>query len=240
MANLNEALIVLVRGIIGFFTLLIFARVLGKQQISQLTFFDYVLGITIGSTASSLTTDLTSTAWSHWVGLFTWTVICFSMQLITLKSKTASSYIDGEPTIVIMNGKIMEDTMKRMRYRLSDLVEQLRDKGVFDLGEVQFAILEKNGELSVLKKLEYQPITAKDMNLRTSLGGLSITLIYDGTVIPKNLNVINKDKEWLSNELKKKGINDPSEVFMAAINPNNNLFIDTYEDCFNKDKSKSQ
>ena len=227
---MSEALIVFVRGIIGFFTLLIFARILGKQQISQLTFFDYVLGITIGSTASTLTTDLTSSAWAHWIGLLTWALICFGMQWATLKSKTISTYIDGEPTIVIMNGKIMEDAMKKMRFRLSDLLEQLRDKDVFDLKEVQFAVMEKDGQLSVLKKPEYLPVTPKDMNLYTGPGGLSITLIYDGTIIPKNLKVIKKDKEWLTDELRKKGITDVSDVFMASIDKNNNLYIDMYKD----------
>ncbi|WML34076.1 DUF421 domain-containing protein [Clostridium sp. OS1-26] len=236
---MSEALIVLVRGIIGFFTLLIFARILGKQQISQLTFFDYVLGITIGSTASTLTTDLTSSAWAHWVGLLTWAVICFTMQLATLKSKTVSSYIDGEPTIVVMNGKIMEDAMKKMRFRLSDLLEQLRGKDVFDLKEVQFAVLEKDGQLSVLKKPEYIPVTPKDMNLYTGPGGLTITLIYDGTIIPKNLKVINKDKEWLTDELRKKGINDVEDVFMAAIDKSNSLYIDLYKD-FGNTKSTKQ
>lgn len=236
---MSEALIVLVRGIIGFFTLLIFARILGKQQISQLTFFDYVLGITIGSTASTLTTDLTSSAWAHWVGLLTWAVICFAMQLATLKSKTISSYIDGEPTIVIMNGKIMEDAMKKMRFRLSDLLEQLRGKDVFDLKEVQFAVLEKDGQLSVLKKPEYIPVTPKDMNLYTGPGGLTITLIYDGTIILKNLKVINKDKEWLTDELRKKGINNVEDVFMAAIDKSNSLYIDLYKD-FGNTKSAKQ
>ena len=236
---MSEALIVLVRGVIGFFTLLIFARILGKQQISQLTFFDYVLGITIGSTASTLTTDLTSSAWAHWVGLLTWAVICFTMQIATLKSKTVSSYIDGEPTIVVMNGKIMEDAMKKMRFRLSDLLEQLRGKDVFDLKEVQFAVLEKDGQLSVLKKPEYIPVTPKDMNLYTGPGGLTITLIYDGTIIPKNLKVINKDKEWLTDELRKKGINDVEDVFMAAIDKSNSLYIDLYKD-FGNTKSTKQ
>lgn len=235
---MSEGLIVLVRGVIGFFTLLIFARILGKQQISQLTFFDYVLGITIGSTASSLTTDLTSSAWAHWVGLLTWTVVCFVMQWATLKSKTISTYIDGEPTIVVMDGKIMEAAMKRMRFRLSDLLEQLRDKEVFDLKEVQFAILEKDGQLSVLKKPEYLPVTPKDMNLYTGPAGLTITLIYDGTIIPKNLKVVNKDKEWLTDELRKKGIMDVSDVFMAAIDKTNNLYIDLYKDCGKTNSSK--
>ncbi|MCT8977653.1 DUF421 domain-containing protein [Clostridium sp. CX1] len=228
---MHESLIVLVRGIIGFFTLLIFARVLGKQQVSQLTFFDYVLGITIGSTASSLTTDLTSTAWAHWVGLFTWTAICYCIQWISLKSKKASVYLDDKPTIVMANGQILEETMKNKRYRLSDLLEQLREKGVFDLGEVDFAILEKDGQLSVLKKVEYQPVTPKDMKLPTNdVSGMSIQLIYDGIIIEENLKSIKKDKQWLKNELKKNGVKSPSEVFAASIDTGGQLYIDRYKD----------
>lgn len=228
---MHEGLIVLVRGIIGFFTLLIFARLLGKQQVSQLTFFDYVLGITIGSTASSLTTDLTSTAWAHWVGLFTWTSICYIIQWISIKSKRASVYLDDKPTIVIANGQVMEEAMKSKRYRLSDLLEQLREKGAFDLGEVDFAILEKDGQLSVLKKAEYQPVIPKDMNLPTNDGsGMSIELIYDGVIIEENLKSIQKNKKWLVNELKKNGIKTLSEVFTASISTAGQLYIDRYKD----------
>ncbi|MDW8800384.1 DUF421 domain-containing protein [Clostridium sp. A1-XYC3] len=228
---MHESLIVLVRGIIGFFTLLIFARLLGKQQVSQLTFFDYVLGITIGSTASSLTTDLTSTAWAHWVGLFTWTATCYCIQWISLKSKKASVYLDDKPTIVMANGQILEEAMKNKRYRLSDLLEQLREKGVFDLEEVDFAILEKDGQLSVLKKAEYQPVTPKDMKLPTNDGsGMSIQLIYDGIIIEENLKSIKKDKQWLKNELKKNGVKSPSEVFAVSINTGGQLYIDRYKD----------
>ena len=149
---MNEGLIVLVRGIIGFFTLLIFTRILGKQQVSQLNFFDYVVGITIGSTASSLTTDLTSRAWPHWVGLITWTALCFILQLITLKSKTAEKFLDGQPTIVITNGKILEKSMKKFRYTIGDLLSQLRDKGIFDLDASSFCSTRKRWSIVHLKK----------------------------------------------------------------------------------------
>ena len=113
---MNEALVVIVRAIISFFSLLIFARILGKEQISQLTFFDYILGITIGSIASELTVDLSSRAWPHWVGLLTWAALAYLMEVITLKSRYLAKYIEGEPTIVIMNGKIMENEIQGNRY----------------------------------------------------------------------------------------------------------------------------
>ncbi len=233
---MNEGLIVLARGIIGFFTLLIFTRILGKQQISQLTFFDYVVGITIGSTASTLTTDLTSSAWSHWVGLLIWTTLCFALQLITVKSKTAEKYLDGEPTIIITNGKILEESMKKYRYTIGDLLEQLRDKGIFDLQDVAYAVLEKDGQLSILKKPECDPLTREDLNLKPSTANIDVEVIYDGSILLENLSSINRNEKWLMNKLNKQGINDATKVFLATYNASSGLFIDLYEDDIEQNK----
>ena len=227
---MNEALVEIVRALIAFFTLLIFTRLLGKQQMSQLTFFDYVLGITVGSIAASMTTDLTSSAWPHWVGMVTWIMAVLAIQWITLKWRYASKYIDGEPTVVVMNGMIMEDAMKKLRYRISDLTEQLRDKGVFDITEVEFAVLEVSGKLTVLKKSPYQPVTPKDMFLKTSYKGIGTEIIYDGVVVEKNLKQVNRDRKWLETELKKQGIKDVSEVFYAELESSGNLYVDRYRD----------
>lgn len=227
---MNEAAVVIVRGIIAFFTLLIFARVLGKQQISQLTFFDYILGITIGSSASTLTTDLTSRAWPHWVGLLTWTIAVLLLQVITIKWRYASKYIDGEPAIVIMDGKILENSMKKMRYRLDDLLEQLRQKDIFDIMQVKYAILEKDGQVSVLKKPEFMNATMQDLNLPIPNNGISTEIIYNGLIIDHNLRQLNRDVKWLYDELRKNNIKSPSEVFFMALNQDGSLYIDKYSD----------
>lgn len=232
---MNEGLMTVVRGIIGFFTLLIFTRILGKQQVSQLTFFDYVVGITIGSTASSLTTDLTSRAWPHWVGLLTWTSLCFILQLITIKSKTAEKYLDGQPTIIISNGKILEKSMKKVRYTIGDLLAQLRDKGIFDLDTVAFAVLEKDGQLSILKKSECDFVTPRDLKLKPPPASIDYEVIYDGSIIQDNLTTINRNEKWLMHKLNKQGINDTSEVFLATYNASSGLHIDLYEDDFKKE-----
>ncbi|NLW56842.1 MAG: DUF421 domain-containing protein [Firmicutes bacterium] len=227
---MNETVIVIVRGLIGFFSLFLFTRILGKQQMSQLTFFDYVLGITIGSIAATLTTALTSRAWLHWVGLATWFLVVLLLQFITLKSRPLTKAIDGEPVVVIMNGQIMEDAMRKARFRISDLLEQLRKKDVFDLSEVEFAGLEIDGQVSVLKKSQYLPVTPHDLGLPTVYKGMSTELIFDGQVVEQNLKQLNLDRAWLDEELKKQGINDPSEVFLALLNTQGNLFIDKYQD----------
>ncbi|MEA4884007.1 MAG: DUF421 domain-containing protein [Clostridia bacterium] len=227
---MSETLVVIVRAVIGFFTLLIYTRVLGKQQISQLTYFDYILGITIGSIAAALTTDLTVTAWPHWVGLTVWTTAGLAMQWVTLKWRFASKYMDGEPTVVIMNGKIMEGAMRKARYRASDLMEQLRVKDTFDLGEVEFAILETNGTLSVLKKSQFHPVTRSDMNLPSQYQGISTELVYNGVVVDQNLEQVHLDRAWLATELRRKGVSDASEVFLATLDTSGSLYVDTFRD----------
>ncbi len=227
---MSETLVVMVRSIIAFFTLLIFAKILGKQQISQLTFFDYVLGITIGSIASELTIDLTSRAWPHWIGLLCWASLGFLMEYITMKWRYAAKYINGEPTIVIMNGKIMESALRKMKFPISDIMELLRNKNVFDLSEVDFAIIESNGQLSVLKKPEYEPVTAKDLKITKKPSGISTELIYDGILIEENLKQIKKDKKWLDKQLKSHGVKDISEVFIATLNPAGSFYVDLYKD----------
>jgi uncharacterized membrane protein YcaP (DUF421 family) len=232
---MNEGLIVLVRGIIGFFTLLIFTRTLGKQQVSQLTFFDYVVGITIGSTASTLTTDLTSSAWSHWVGLLTWTVLCLILQLITVKSKNAEKYLDGEPTLVISNGKILEKSIKKFRYTIGDLLSQLRDKDIFDIDDVAYAVLEKDGQLSILKKPECDFVTPKDLKIKTAGATIDIELIYDGVILKDKLASINRNEKWLMIKLKKQSIYNTADVFLATYNASSGLFIDLYDDHIEQD-----
>jgi len=231
---LSEVLVVAVRSIIAFFSLLIFARILGKQQISQLTFFDYTLGITIGSIAAELTVDLSSRALPHWIGLLSWAILGYTMEFITMKWRYAAKYIEGEPTIIIMNGKIMEDALRKMKYNVSDIMEQLRNKDIFDLIEVDFAIIESNGQLSVLKKPEYENVTCKDLKIKKEKSGISTELIYDGILIEENLRQLNKDKKWLMNQLKSQDIKDISEVFLATLNPGGSLYVDKYKDHIKK------
>ncbi|HHW13057.1 MAG TPA: DUF421 domain-containing protein [Firmicutes bacterium] len=226
---MNEAAVVFVRGIIAFLTLLIFTRILGKQQVSELTFFDYIHGITIGSIAATLTTDLSSRAWPHWVGLATWTAAVWFLQWITLHSRGVAKYINGEPVILIKNGQIMEKNLKKMRFTIDDLLTQLRHQQIFDLKVVEFAILETDGKISVLKKSQYAAVTPDDLKIPTKYQGISTELIYDGTVIDANLKQVNLDRNWLDQQLKAQGINSPREVALALLNTEGELYVSQYQ-----------
>ncbi len=231
---MNETWVVVVRSLIAFFSLHIFARVLGKQSIGQLTFFDYVLGITVGSIAATLSVDLSSRAWPHWVGLFTWTVVVVIMEFLTIHSKHFTKYVLGEPCLLIMDGQIMEQTMKKNRYSLSDLLAQLRDKDVFDLNQVAFAILETNGKLSVLLKPEYQTTTCQDMKIKTSPAQIPRKLIFCGMILEENLIALNLSKEWLFTYLKNQRIKDIQDVFLLSVDSEGAFYCDLYQDHLQK------
>ena len=126
--------------------------------------------------------------------------------------------------------------MKKFRYTIADLLEQLRDKGVFDLDDIAYAVLEKNGQLSILKKPECDSVTPKDLKLKTSTANIDLEVIYDGSILQDNLISINRNEKWLMTKLKKQGINDAAEVFLATYNASSGLHIDLYEDHLEKNK----
>ena len=217
-----------VRGVISFFTLLIFTRILGKQQIGQITFFDYILGITIGSFAASLTIDLSSAAWPHWVGLLVWIILGIMLQIVSIKSKSISQYINDEPTIVLYDGKILGDNLKKTKYTLTDLLEELRLKDVFDVNEVKLTIIERNGHISILKKEQFQDIV-NSMNISENNKNSNNELIFNGIIIDHNLSKLNLNRKWLFSELNSQGFDSHVEVFYAFLDSSMNLKIDSYK-----------
>lgn len=227
---MNETLVVLVRSLIAFFTLLIFARALGKQQLSQLTFFDYVLGITVGSIAATLSVDLDSRAWAHWVSLLFWSLTALILEFFAFRRRGLEEYLSGRPAVVIMNGNILEKEMHSNHYPIPDLLKQLRDKGVFDINQVAYGILENNGKLSVLLKPEFQPVTAGDLQLKPPSGGVNTEIIYNGILVAENLKKAGRDALWLNQTLQDAGVQSTAEVFLMTINEAGEVFIDKYAD----------
>ncbi|MFK0521932.1 DUF421 domain-containing protein [Paenibacillus illinoisensis] len=230
---MEETWVVAVRSIIAFLTLIIYTRVLGKQQMGNLTYFDYINGITIGSIAGTFATDLSSKAWIHFVALTIFTIITIIFQYITLKNRMISKLMDSDPTVVIQNGKILEQNLHKMRVKFDELTMMLRQKDVFDITTLDYAILEPDGSLSVILKPENQPVTAKDMHMHPPKSKLMTELIIDGVLIKQNLKERNKDMNWLTEQLKKKNITI-QDIAFAAILPNDKLYVDLFEDQFSE------
>jgi len=228
---MEETWVVAVRSIIAFLTLIIYTRVLGKQQMGNLTYFDYINGITIGSIAGTFATDLSSKGWIHLVALTIFTLVTILLQFITLKNRTIAKMLDSDPTLVIQNGKVLEQNLHKMRVKFDELSMLLRQKDVFDITTLDYAILEPDGSLSVVLKPENQPVTAKDMKMHPPKNKLMTEIIIDGVLIKQNLKERNKDINWLSEQLKKKKIT-MQDIAFAAILPNDKLYVDLFEDNF--------
>jgi len=218
--------VVIIRSFIGFFLLLVLVKLIGKQQVTQLTFFDYIVGITIGSMASTLSVQVNENTWATIAGMVVWTLLAIILAVIGIKSPFLRKVIEGVPEIVIQNGKIKIDVLKRNKLSMEDLMMMLRSKDVFRVDDVEFAVLEQNGKLSVLLKSQKKPLTPQDMNISTKYNGLPTNLIVDGRLNMEALKSVNLTKAYLEHHIRKKGITDINDIFLAQLDTQGNLYID--------------
>lgn len=217
--------------LLAFGAIFIYTRILGKQQIGQLTFFEYITGITFGSIAGVLATDVGPLKTVlHFVSLTVFAGLTLLMGYLTLESRPARKLISGEPTVVVHNGKILEENLKKMRYNTDELLMQLREKDIFQLGDVEYAILEPNGSLSVLPKSQKRPLTPQDLGMPTSYEGVGTELVMDGRILFENLRQVNLDEKWLLDQLRQRGVSDLRQVVLAVLDSGGNLLLDVRED----------
>ena len=208
----------IVRTVLSFAALLLLTRLLGKKQMSQLTFFHYITGITIGSIAANIAGESETPFWNGMVSLAVWTLLTVLLSFITLKWGGSRVILDNQPTIVIRDGRIDEQAMKSVQLHLDDLNMMLREAGVFTAKDVQYAVLETNGALSVLQKVQQLPATKKDVKAG---GGppqyMPSEIIADGRVNRKNLRLYGLNEEWLLEEIGKHGVSRSDQVFFAQL-----------------------
>jgi uncharacterized membrane protein YcaP (DUF421 family) len=221
---------VIFRSIASFSLLLIGARILGKQTISQMTMFDFVAAISLGAISANLAFNTTIKVHHTIIAFTIYIAIAFLIATISLKNRKGRKFLAGDPTIVIQNGKILERNMSKMRYTLDNINQQLRERDVFNIEEVLFAIVETNGTLTVLKKPQFRNVTRQDLMIAIMPEQkLPIELIMDGEVIKENLEQNNITFAWLESELKKRNLTK-HEVVYAVMAANGNMYVDTYKD----------
>jgi uncharacterized membrane protein YcaP (DUF421 family) len=225
-----EIIAVVIRAAIAFFLLLLMTRLMGKTQLSQLSFFDYIVGITIGSTASTLATNTETPVVAGVTSILVWSGLALAIDRLTLKNLYVNKIMKGEPIVIIKSGKLMEETMARAHYDLEELMTQLRDRGIFDLSQVEEAILETNGKLSVLVKSQYRPVTPADLHLDTQYEGMPQILVVDGNIARHRLAELKLDENWLWEHLRNLGIHDLSEVMVAQLDTTGKLYVDKRSD----------
>lgn len=212
---IHEIYRVVLRSLISVSILFILTRIMGKKQISQLTFFDYVVSISIGSIAAAFAVDDSIGYIKGLTGMVVYSIFPILLSFVSLKSYFGRKVLDGIPTILIQNGKIVENGLKKAEMNINDLLEECRLKNVFDIAAIEFAIMETSGKLSIQLKSSNQPLTPKDMNILTRYKGLCINLIVDGEILEDHLKTIGKDINWLNTELHSKGIKSSADVLLA-------------------------
>jgi uncharacterized membrane protein YcaP (DUF421 family) len=228
--RMPEHIEVILRSIASFSLLLIGARILGKQTISQMTLFDFVAAISLGAISANLAFNTSIKPHLIIISFVIYVAVIYLIAVISLKNKKGRKLFAGDPTIVMQNGKILEGNMKSMRYTLDYLNQQLREKDVFNIEEVLFAIVETNGTLTVLKKPQFRNVTRQDLQITVMPEkNLPIELIMDGEVMKGNLEQNNISLSWLESELKKRNLTSQNVVY-AVMAANGNLYIDTFRD----------
>jgi len=226
---LHDLYIVILYSLIIYFLLLILTRLMGRKLLSQMTYFDFVTAITIGTIgATFITVEV-----QGFIILLSPVILSLLVILtgyLTLKSVPARKILEGEPLVLIQNGKILENNLKNVRYNIDDLMMLLREKKVFNMDEVEFAILEPNGKLSVQKKSQYLPVSAKDLNISTKYKGISSEMIRDGEIVHQNIEQNNLSYEWLYNQLQNNDIENIDDVFLATLSTEGTLYVDLKKD----------
>lgn len=205
-------------------------KLLTKRSIANLTYFDYIATTTLGTIAGNLAFNIKINILVFIVSMSLITLIIMLISFISFKYRPLRSFLAGEPTILIQNGKILEYNLSKLNYSYNYLNQQLRQEGVFDISKVEYAILEPSGELSINLKSQNKPLTPQDLHFSTEYEGLATEIILDGKILKNNLQKNNFNQEWLYNELSKKGIEDVKEIAFAALSSNGNLYVDLYRD----------
>jgi uncharacterized membrane protein YcaP (DUF421 family) len=213
-----------------FIILVGLARIIGRKLLAQMSYFDFTVAITIGTITGSYVVQMVEGMWVL-ISPVLLSLLAITFDYLHLKSLKLRKLTEGEPVIIIQNGNILDNNMKKLRYHLDNLEAQLREKGVFDLSEVEFAVIEPHGQLSVLKKSQNLPVTPKDMSIQTSYKGISTELIKDGQLLEQNLVQSNLTIDWLNNELRLKNIKNMSDVFYAAVNTDKVLYVSLKKSC---------
>lgn len=222
--NFNELLDVTIRALLSLITLFFVTKLIGKKQVSQLSLFDYVIGISIGNFAAEMTINLESKEIHGIVAVIIFGFIAYLVSILTMKSIALRRFFMGTPTILIEHGKIVQDSFKKVRFDINDMLEQCRINGYYDISDIEYAIVEANGELSILASSDSRPVTVKDMNLKVNKEGLCANVIIDGKIMYNNLKNINKTEEWLQKELKVRG-KEINNILLATVDVNDKIIF---------------
>lgn len=225
--------------VFGILALFLLTKVLGKTQISQLTAFDFIAAIVLGELVGNALFDKKAGILDIGFVILLWGIILYAIEMITQKFKGSRFILEGKPSIVIHKGDIIYEELRKNKIDINEMLHMLRTKDVFALQEVEYAVLETNGDLSVLKKAAYQTPNKKELNVAPTEPQIALPLIMDGEIVHDNLNEADVTEDWLLKELDRQQF-ILKDVFYAEWMRNQKLFILPYTKIKEKDWEKKQ
>ena len=208
---------VLIRTAILYLLVIITMRLMGKKQIGQLEPFELAITIMISELAALPMQDTRIPLIHGVIPILTLLLLQTIVSLLQLKSIKMRALINGTPSVLIKNGQLDIKELKSQKFNINDLMEELRIKGYYNIEDIEYAILETSGQISIISKTELDYATKKDMNVKCTQDTLPVTLIIDGKVIYENLKLIKQDMNWLKKNLNKNNINDINDAFIALL-----------------------
>ncbi|HLR68054.1 DUF421 domain-containing protein [Virgibacillus alimentarius] len=220
---------ILIRTISLVVILFLMTKWLGKKQLAQLNIFEFISGIVLGGVVAIHTSNTDTRMIYGILAMAIWFAIPYAVNFISLKSKAFRNFTQGRSTVVIQDGKIMEDNLKKEGYTTDDLLENLRSKNMFKTADVEFAVLEPSGTLNVLPKTENKPLTPKDFGLKPSPKKEPQTVVMDGRMMLEPLANLNLNPNWLETELDKLNVSIEN-VFLAQADSDGQVTVDLYDD----------
>jgi len=220
---------IVLRSFIYLTVLFFFTKWLGKRQLSQMSIFEVISSIVLGGIVAFHSSALNSPVMHGLISMFIWFLIPLLVKMISLKRKDFRGFFQGERTVLIENGKVLENNLKKEKFSTDDLLEGLREKSIFQVADVEFATLEPSGKLSVLVKKEHQPLTAKTIGLKVPPEKPPQTVIMDGIMLLEPLASISLNPNWLEAELDKLNVSIEN-VFIGQVDSDGQLTVDLYDD----------
>lgn len=218
-------IIVFFRAIILYIFVLLSMRIMGKREIAQMQPFELVITLMIAELAALPMEDLGSPLIKGLIAISTLIVLQLLISYINLKCEKARGLISGKPSILVNKGKINEQELRNLRININDLMEQLRSNDYANLNDVEFAILETNGALSIIPRPEKKPLTPEDLDIEGTHEGLPLSLIIDGHINKNNLKKFNKDEQWLYEHLKEHNVKNIKDILFCYMDANEEVYI---------------
>lgn len=219
-----ELLQVAITSVVSFLVLFFLAKIMGHRQIAQLSVFDYINGITIGSIAAELATELEKPL-RPLLAMVIYALLTVLLEALALKYQRLRKFISGTPSIILDNGKLYRENMKKARVDLTEFLIQCRQQGYFDLGAIQTAVYESDGRLTILPVAERRPATPEDLGVAPEKEQFFTEVIMDGRILGGNLQRMGVNETWLEKQLRAQGYHSAKEIYLGLVDGNKQLSL---------------